>query len=144
MVRSPSEDDVPNQATKRPGGGSPKDSKPMRRILIVDDNTDSAQTLAMLLGLLGHDVHQVYDGPAAMEAALQCHPHVMFLDIGMPEMSGYEVARQIRAEPALRGVKLVALTGYSGDEYKALSMAAGFDFHLVKPVSLAIIEPILG
>jgi len=116
---------------------------PACRVLIVDDHRDSAETLAMLLGLLGHDVRQIYDSEHAVAAALEFAPHAIFLDIGMPQPDGYEVARQIRAERVLDSARLVALTGFGGDEHRDLSLAAGFDYHLVKPVGVAVIEPIL-
>jgi CheY-like chemotaxis protein len=90
----------------------------------------------MLLELLGHHVRVVHDGLAALEAATASVPDIMLIDIGLPGLDGYEVARSIRREPALRNIVLVALTGYGRPEDKAQAMAAGFDYHLVKPVDL--------
>jgi two-component system CheB/CheR fusion protein len=103
---------------------------------MVEDNPDAAESLVMLLELLGHNVRVVHDGLAALEAATANVPDIMLVDIGLPGLDGYEVARSIRREPALRNIVLVALTGYGRPEDKAQAMAAGFDYHLVKPVDL--------
>jgi PAS domain S-box-containing protein len=111
-----------------PAGG------PALRVLVVDDNVDAANTLAMLLEINGHRVYTAHDGPAAIESSRAHKPDVMLLDIGLPGMDGYEVARRLRALPELSGAVLVALTGYGQDEDRRRSAAAGFDHHLVKPV----------
>ncbi len=113
------------------------------RILVVDDNVDSATTLAMLLRLSGHDVDVAHRGEAAIEAALLSPPEIAFLDIGMPGMDGYELARRLRQQPSLDGTTLVALTGWGKPEDRELSEAAGFDFHLVKPVGLHELDQII-
>ena len=114
-----------------------------RTILIVDDNIDAANTLAMLLRGRGHRVHTVNDGPAAL-AWLRAHvPEMILLDIGMPVIDGYEVARQIREQPAFRDVLLIALTGWGQAEDRRQSAEVGFDHHLVKPVDLAAVEELL-
>jgi PAS domain S-box-containing protein len=105
------------------------------RVLIVEDNADTAESLRMLLELLGHHVRVVHDGGAALDAAQANVPDVMLIDIGLPGMDGYEVARRMRQHPDLKGVILVALTGYGRDEDRQRAFAAGFDYHLVKPVS---------
>jgi len=105
------------------------------RVLLVEDNPDAAESLAMLLEVLGHRVRTVGDGVAAMDAARANIPDVMLVDIGLPGMDGYEVARCVRRDPDLKHIVLVALTGYGGDEDKKKAMAVGFDYHLVKPVS---------
>jgi signal transduction histidine kinase/ActR/RegA family two-component response regulator/PAS domain-containing protein len=105
------------------------------RVLLVEDNRDTAESLMMLLELLGHRVRAVYDGVAALDAARTSPPDVMLVDIGLPGMDGYEVARRVRRDPDLDGVVLVALTGYGREEDRQRAMAAGFDYHLVKPVS---------
>jgi CheY-like chemotaxis protein len=107
---------------------------PHRRVLVVDDNQDAADSLALLLRLAGQDARTAYDGPSALVRATEFRPEVVFLDIGMPGMDGYEVARQLRAAPALRGIKLVALTGWGQEEDRRRSAEAGFDRHMVKPV----------
>ena len=113
------------------------------RVLVVDDNVDAAQSLAMLLELTGHEVRLAYDGPSAVEAVMQYQPDVVLLDIGLPGLDGFEVAQQIRRQAALGNVVLVALTGYGQDADRRLAKDAGFDYHLVKPASFSQIEEIL-
>jgi CheY-like chemotaxis protein len=105
------------------------------RVLLVEDNPDTAESLTMLLELLGHRVRAAHDGVAALDAARANIPDVMLVDIGLPGMDGYEVARRVRRDPQLKDVVLVALTGYGREEDKQQAMAAGFDYHLVKPVA---------
>jgi PAS domain S-box-containing protein len=116
----------------------PVRSKPgARRLLVVDDNIDGAESLALLLRLDGHEVRTAYDGPSALEAAKAQRPEAVLLDIGLPKgMDGYEVARRLRGQQELEGVLLVAVTGYGQDEDRRRSREAGFDAHLVKPVEL--------
>jgi PAS domain S-box-containing protein len=116
---------------------------PGRRILIVDDNADAAETLALLLRLNGHDVQTALDGPAAVEAARAFQPDVALLDIGLPGMDGYEVARRLRREPGLKDVRLVAVTGYGREEDRLRSREAGFDHHLTKPVEPCVLLKLL-
>ncbi len=104
------------------------------RILVVDDNRDSAETLSLLLELMGNEISVAYDGEEALTTANEIKPDVVLLDIGLPKMNGYDVARQIRQEPWGREPILVAITGWGQTEDKDLSRAAGFDHHLVKPV----------
>jgi signal transduction histidine kinase/DNA-binding response OmpR family regulator len=104
-----------------------------RRVLIVDDNADGADSLAMLLRLAGHDVAVCNESTGALSAAETFQPQVVLLDIGLPGLDGYEVARQLRSRPKLKNVLLVALTGYGRDEDIRRSLEAGFDHHLVKP-----------
>lgn len=113
-------------------------------ILVVDDNIDAAKSMAMLLSQAGHTPRVAYDAAAAMQAALECVPAVMLLDIGLPVVNGYQLAEQIRRQPALRDVTLVAVTGYGQAADKQRSTKAGFDHHLVKPVSFERIESILS
>jgi CheY-like chemotaxis protein len=115
-----------------------------RRILIVDDNRDSADSLAVLLRILGHEVRQAYDGLEGFAAALEFLPDVLLLDIGLPGMNGYEVAKRIRSENGLRSVRIVAVSGYGSDEDRQRARAAGFDDYLVKPLELASLELILA
>ena len=115
-----------------------------RRILLVDDNADAADSLAMVLEALGHEVHTVYSGSAALQAFADFAPEVVLLDIGMPEMDGYEVARRIRTLPGGRGVRLLALTGWGQEEDKRRALEAGFDEHLTKPVEPALLESLLA
>jgi CheY-like chemotaxis protein len=111
-----------------------------RRILVVDDNRDAAESLGMLLRLSGCKVSVAFDGPHALELLQSFRPDTVLLDIGMPEMDGYEVARRMRADPRGRAVLLVALTGWGQDEDKRRARAAGFDEHLTKPVDPALLN----
>jgi PAS domain S-box-containing protein len=113
------------------------------RVVVIEDNPDAAETLVMLLEVLGHRVRVFHDGPSALEAAAANPPDVMLVDIGLPGIDGYEVARRVRKQPELARVRLVALTGYGLDEDKRRSMAAGFDRHLVKPVDLRTLEDLV-
>jgi len=119
-----------------------EDGRTGRRILVVDDNHDSAESLALLLELQGHDVRTAFTGPAAIETASAFRPEIVLLDIGLPGMDGYEVARRLRAD--LGRVRLIALTGYGRDEDRDRSREAGFDHHLVKPVDLEALKRMLG
>lgn len=114
------------------------------RALIVDDNTDAAEALAMLIEMGGERIRLAHTGPAALAAASEFRPHVMFLDIGLPGMSGYEVARRLRADPALAQVVLVAVTGWGTDEDRRQVHAAGFDVHLVKPADADAISTVIA
>jgi CheY-like chemotaxis protein len=104
-----------------------------RQLLVVDDNRDAANTLAALLESMGHEVRTAYDGNDAISLAVARPPDAVFLDIGLPGVNGYDVARAMRASPALSGTKLIAFTGYGHDEDRRRVREAGFDHHLVKP-----------
>jgi PAS domain S-box-containing protein len=114
------------------------------RILLVEDNIDVAESLLMLLEVLGHDVAVAHDGPSALEIAAGDPPDVMLIDIGLPEMDGYEVARRARRHPALSSILLVALTGYGRDDDREQALKAGFDHHLVKPVDPKILQTLVA
>ena len=114
-----------------------------RRVLVVDDNVDAAQSLALLLEMSGHEVKLAYDGLSAVAAAIAYQPEVVLLDIGLPELDGYEVARRIRMHYPHHNIRLVALTGYGQDTDRQRSLEAGFDHHLVKPASFVEIEKLL-
>ena len=115
-----------------------------RRILVADDNLDALESLAALLALNGHEVHRAQDGAAALQAAMRHRPEVIFLDIGMPQMDGYEVARRIRAHEWGKEMLLIAVTGWGQESDRQRSFAAGFDFHLVKPVDLEKLNQLLS
>ena len=117
---------------------------PRRRILVVDDNRDAADSLAMLLERAGNETRTAYDGAAAVYAAALFRPQVVLLDIGLPTIDGYEAARQIRDQPWGADMALVALTGWSQDEHRQKSKAAGFDAHLVKPANLTALSKLLA
>jgi CheY-like chemotaxis protein len=114
------------------------------RILVVDDHRDSADSLSLLLRSRGNDVRTAHDGLEALEAAKQHRPDVVLLDVGLPKLNGYEVARPIRALPWGKSAVLIALTGWGQPEDKRRSTAAGFDHHLVKPVDAARLKAILA
>jgi CheY-like chemotaxis protein len=111
---------------------------------LVDDNVDAAESLAMLLRLWGHEGAIAHDGPGALRAAEEQRPQVALLDIGLPSMDGYELARRLRPLPGMGQVVLVALTGWGQEEDRRRSEEAGFDHHLVKPVNLADLQQLLG
>jgi len=115
-----------------------------QRILVVDDNVDAAESLGALLRCLGAEVVTVHDGPAALEALRTEEPSAAVLDIGMPGMDGYEVARRVRAGPRGKRIQLIALTGWGNDEDRRRSREAGIDHHLVKPVDLNVLESLLA
>jgi len=117
---------------------------PQRRILIVDDNRDALESLARLLQLAGHEIHQASDGPQALALAADKQPDLVMLDIGMPGMDGYEVARRIRAEPWGHAMVLVAVTGWGQDADRRRSRDAGFDSHWVKPLDAQKLAALLS
>ena len=119
-----------------PAAGTPA----ARRILVVDDNQDGAESLTLLLTIQGHTVRTAYSGVQAIEVAHAFRPDIAFLDIGLPGMDGHEVARRFRADRALSGIALIALTGWGSDDDKTHSREAGFDFHITKPAEPEEIE----
>lgn len=114
------------------------------KVLVVDDNQDAATGVSILLQTFGHDVRLAYDGASAMQAALEYVPDVVLLDIGLPAVSGYEVAKWMRQQPALKNVVLVALTGYGQESDRQRTKDAGFDHHLTKPAEFAKVQAILS
>jgi len=113
------------------------------RILIAEDNRDSAESLKTLLEAIGHEAHVAYDGEAAVRAAADLRPNVILMDIGLPGMNGFDAARQIRAQnPGMR-VAIIALTGWGQESDRQHSAAAGIDHHLVKPLDLSALRRIL-
>lgn len=104
------------------------------RILVVDDSKDGADSLSMVLQMLGADTRAAYDGKSALELVRTFTPHIVLLDIGMPDMDGHTVARRIRADPAHATIRLIALTGWGTDDERRRSEEAGIDEHWVKPV----------
>jgi signal transduction histidine kinase/ActR/RegA family two-component response regulator len=115
-----------------------------KRVLVVDDNLDAAESLALVLRMDRHQVATAHDGPAALETARAFRPEVVLLDIGLPRLDGYAVARRLRQEPGLEGVLLVALTGYGQEEDKRKARDAGFDRHFVKPVGPEELQGLLA
>jgi CheY-like chemotaxis protein len=115
----------------------------LRRILVADDNRDAGETLAMLLRLDGHEVHVATDGLEAVEMFGQVQPDVAILDIGMPGLSGHEVARRIREQRSERKVTLIAITGWGQKADKDRAAASGFDHHFTKPVEPDVLSALL-
>jgi signal transduction histidine kinase/DNA-binding response OmpR family regulator len=115
-----------------------------KRVLIVDDNIDAAETLAMMLELLGQQTRQAHEGMGAIQAAREYNPELIFMDIGLPGLSGHEVAAKLRGELGMRDTFIVALSGYGTDEDRRKSMRAGFDSHLVKPLDPSTLPEILA
>lgn len=134
----------PAQPLMLPGKRPPVASSPQRRVLVVEDSVDTAETLAVLIKLWGSEVRVVHDGLAALEAANVYQPEVVLLDLGLPGMDGYQVARRLRSEEKLRGTLLVALSGYGQTEDRRRSREAGFDYHLTKPVEPEALQDLLG
>lgn len=114
------------------------------RALVVDDNVDGATVLAEALRTRGHEVHIAHDGQSAVQQALRHAPDIVLLDIGLPDLDGYEVAARIRKEPALTGTKVIAVTGFGQEHQQGRSATAGFVHHLVKPIDLAQLDAVLA
>jgi signal transduction histidine kinase/CheY-like chemotaxis protein len=131
------------QATSDVEGGEAAGATLSRRILVVDDNVDAAVSVAKILRLFGHDVATAHDGPSALSAAHAFHPDAIVLDIGLPGMDGYEVARRLRGAQDLCKARLVALTGYGQTEDQNRAFEAGFDRHLTKPVDADVLHKVL-
>jgi two-component system, OmpR family, response regulator len=115
-----------------------------RRVLLVDDSIDAAEAMSMLLETLGHQVRTMYDGPSALAMCDEFAPEVVILDIGLPGMNGFEVAKAMRLRPATQTALLIALTGYGDESDRKKARDAGFDHHLVKPVSFTAIEAVIA
>jgi signal transduction histidine kinase/ActR/RegA family two-component response regulator len=149
IVRLPAQADrrsaTPATAPARsPDAERRKSRTPSRRILLVDDHHDSADSLATLLRLLGHDVRVAYDGPAAISTATAWVPDVVLLDLGLPGMDGYATAAALRAIPGVDDALLLALTGFGREQDRRHTHEAGFDGHLVKPVDLTVLNRLLA
>jgi CheY-like chemotaxis protein len=115
------------------------------RILVVDDNREYVNSTAMLLGLLGHQVHKAYDGLSALELAEQEWPEVALVDLVMPMMDGFELARRIRQQTASRPKPtLIAVSGHDDEDARLRAAAAGFDHYLLKPVNISLLDRLLG
>ena len=135
IVAKPDGEVKPDNKTKEPASA--------HRILVADDNRDSADSLAMMLEMLGHEVSCAHDGVEALETAKRSKPELVFLDLGMPRMNGYDAARMIRNQPECNGVVLVALTGWGQEQDRRRSYEAGFDYHIVKPIDFTAVEKLL-
>jgi DNA-binding response OmpR family regulator len=125
-------------------GAEPATGHRPRRVLLVDDNQDAVEALAIYLRLKGHDARTVYDGPAALALAGRFDADVAVLDIGLPGMSGYELARRMRSEWPVKPLTILALTGWSQPEDKRRAQEAGFDYHFSKPIELPALLEVLS
>jgi CheY-like chemotaxis protein len=114
------------------------------RLLVVDDNQASAQTLGWMMEIFGHEIRLAHNGPNAIEIAHNYRPDAVLLDIGLPGMNGYDVCKAMRADPMMKDVVIIAQTGWSQDEHRRLSEEAGFNYHLVKPVDMNNLQQILS
>ncbi len=140
---------LPVMAQTFPGNLVPIPEPPRRtgrpwRVLLVEDNVNAAEMLSALLGMSGHEVRVAHSGPAALELVSTCQPEVILLDINLPGMNGFEVAKRLRAQPGLEKVLIVAVTGYGQEKDRKRCLEAGFDYHLVKPVDPARLEALLN
>ena len=144
VVRLPVAGEKLVQEPARPGEDEQPKPVTRRRILVADDNRDSADSLAMLLKIKGYEVGTAYDGEQAVEAAEALRPDVVLLDIGMPNLNGYDACRRIREQPWGQGMFLIALTGWGQEEDRRRTEEAGFDQHIVKPVDPAVLMKLLA
>jgi len=128
------------ESPPNPQDGSPHRQVSPRRILVADDNHDAANSTALMLELLGHQVKVVYDGQAAVSAASSFRPHIILMDVGMPVLDGYEATRRIRAQDWARHVTIFAVTGWGQDVDQQKSREAGCNGHLVKPVEPRLLQ----
>jgi CheY-like chemotaxis protein len=127
-----------------PSAGETAEGPPRARILVADDNYDAAQSLALMLGMDGHEVRTASDGLEALRVAEEFRPQLVLLDIGMPKLDGYETARRLRERPWSQATRLFALTGWGQEEDRERARQAGFDRHLVKPVDPDTLSELLG
>jgi CheY-like chemotaxis protein len=143
IVRLPLAQAHGNEGQKSGEEASRPDRTGSLRILVVDDNVDGAEMLAMLLTLTGHVTETVHTGAAALEAARTFQPQIVLLDIGLPLMNGYEVAGRLRSDPAMKGLILVAVTGWGTENDRRRAQEAGFDHHLTKPVQIQKLQELI-
>ncbi len=140
LARSP----LPAGAPAVPSSTAQEEEAKRLKIVVVEDNEDGRETLSMMLRIEGHEVHEADSGPNGVDAMARVHPDVAIVDIGLPGFDGYEVARRTRADATTRGVRLVALTGYGQEEDRRQATAAGFDWFLVKPADMTMLDDILA
>jgi CheY-like chemotaxis protein len=143
VVRIPAQA-APTTSQPRPPAAEAGKAAAPRRVLVVDDNRDAAESLAMFLQLDGHVVHTAYDGTEAIDAAESFRPEIVLLDIGMPKLNGYDVCRRIRGQEWGRNMLIIAQTGWGQEEDKRRTREAGFDDHLVKPVDPARLTKLIA
>jgi PAS domain S-box-containing protein len=143
VVTLPIDHGYAGEEADAPAARGPSAVPSTRRILVADDNQDAADSLAMLLQASGHEVRTAHGGESALSIASSFQPSVALLDIGMPDLDGYEVAKRIRSAPWGKGMHLIAVTGWGQEEDKRRALGAGFDFHLTKPIELHQLETLL-
>jgi len=127
----------------KPGGLRPKRTSNPKRVLIIEDDLDSARSLFVLLDDMGHTADYAINGYVAFDVARRFRPDVILLDIGLPGPNGLEVCERIKADPDLKHARIIVITGYSGDEFRIQSQKAGCELHLIKPVPVSVIEHLL-
>jgi CheY-like chemotaxis protein len=115
-----------------------------RRILVVEDNLDAVHSLVLLLRDMGHRVEYAINGYAALEAARKFHPEIVFLDLGLPGMDGFELCARFRKEPTLAATRIISITAYGQDEYRKRALQAGCEIHVLKPVSASMLKDLIG
>ena len=115
-----------------------------RRVLVIDDVEDQATTFAALLRKAGHEVHIVRDGHGAVDAVYRIRPEFVFIDLALPGMDGWHVAKLLRSDPSFEEMRIIAVTGFADDAARRRSREAGIDWHLVKPIDMAFVESLLG
>jgi CheY-like chemotaxis protein len=140
-LESPTAED--ETAERRESGGPPEGGRAASRVLVVDDSHDVLESTATLLELRGYQVQTADNGADALVVAEQFHPELVLLDIGMPGLDGYTVARSMRSKQDLQGVWLVAVSGYGTDSDRKRALEAGFDHHLTKPLDVTVLEALL-
>ncbi|HET6883254.1 MAG TPA: response regulator [Pirellulales bacterium] len=113
-------------------------------ILVIDDNCDAADVLGMLLRMLGHTVHTAHSGAMGLDQIESIHPDLIFLDLGMPNIDGYEVARRVRQNPKLTDTRVIAVTGFVDQRRRDLAAEAGFDDYLIKPTNVNQLQEVIG
>jgi CheY-like chemotaxis protein len=129
---------------RSPGESAERAPTRQRRVLVLDDNQDAADLLGLMLESVGYETTVVYNGRAALDAARRTQPDIAILDLGMPDMNGYEVARALRHRPEAATLGLIALTGWGSREDKDAAIEAGFDVHLTKPIEAGALRAALG
>jgi DNA-binding response OmpR family regulator len=126
------------------GGPIPRKTRDPKRVLIVEDDIDAARTLFLLVEDMGHTGNYAINGYSALEIAKVFRPEIILLDLGLPGPNGFEVCEAVKANQELKNARVIVLTGYTSDEFRVRSQKAGCELHLVKPVSTAVLEHLLG
>jgi two-component system, chemotaxis family, CheB/CheR fusion protein len=126
-------EDDPPQVTRHP-----------RRVLIVEDNIDAVRSMAFLLRDMGHRVEYAINGYAGLEIARRFDPEFVFLDLGLPGMDGFELCKRMKRDPALRGARIIAVTGYAQEDYRLRALESGCELHFVKPLHPKVLAALLG